>query len=264
MRVLADLEGGASLVREAGACRIGSRMLEPGVAAYLAGEDLVVFSPDGLGAISSRGRSLLRRIRAERRQKAALRSGEAGALDVYDPFRAQHQDVTLQRHLPSETLGNLPRSGVPERQAYWVNDAESPLGWLRRRKDRSGRPLISDEQAQAGDRARVDFELAGLSPRVTASWDGQPVSGGGSGYRGLEPTEVQIMARRRFSSAMDYLGAGLSDVVIYSCCFLEGLEDVERRMGWPARSGKVVLGLALDRLSEHYGLKKYCNGKNKS
>jgi len=261
VRVLADLEGGGCLLREGARCRLGGRDLDPAIVSYLEGRDLVAFSTDGAGVINDQGRALLRRTRAARRRKAALRVGEAGAADIHQPFRAQHQDISLKQALPSETVGNLPGSGAVEKRAYWVNDAESPLGWLRRRRDRAGRPLISAEQAQAGDRVRVDFELAGLSPRVTASWDGQPAGGRGSGYRELEPSEVQVMARRRFSRAMDCLGGGLSDVVMYSCCLLEGLEDVERRMGWPVRSGKVVLGLALDRLAEHYGLKNNQNGK---
>lgn len=41
-------------------------------------------------------------------------------------------------------------------------------------------------------------------------------------------------------------------MVLRVCCFLEGLETAERRMGWSARSGKIVLRIALIRLRRHY------------
>ena len=53
---------------------------------------------------------------------------------------------------------------------------------------------------------------------------------------------------------MEALGPGLSDVVFRVCCFLEGLETAEKRLGWSARSGKVVLKIALERLALHYGI----------
>ncbi|MBI2720390.1 MAG: hypothetical protein HYX36_16760 [Rhizobiales bacterium] len=61
------------------------------------------------------------------------------------------------------------------------NDAESPLTWLRSRKDSRGRPLLSDEQFLAGERLRGDFERGALARRVTTSWDIGGASGQGGG-----------------------------------------------------------------------------------
>ena len=41
-------------------------------------------------------------------------------------------------------------------------------------------------------------------------------------------------------------------MVLRCCCYLEGLEVAEKRMGWSARSGKIVLRIALMRLRRHY------------
>jgi hypothetical protein len=43
------------------------------------------------------------------------------------------------------------------------------------------------------------------------------------------------------------------------CCFLEGIEAAEQRLGWAARSGKIVLRIALQRLHRHY---LECYGKS--
>src|SRR5690606_31235465 len=59
-------------------------------------------------------------------------------------------------------------------------------------------------------------------------------------------------ARDRVALALRDLGPGLGDVVLRCCCFLEGLEAAEKRMGWSARSGKIVLRIALQRLKRHY------------
>ena len=55
------------------------------------------------------------------------------------------------------------------------------------------------------------------------------------------------------------LGPGLGDMVLRCCGFLEGLEAAEKRMGWSARSGKIVLRIALQRLKRHYD--ETCGGK---
>ena len=64
--------------------------------------------------------------------------------------------------------------------------------------------------------------------------------------------EAAAEARKRVADAMADLGPGLSDVVLRCCCYLEGLETTEKRLGWSARSGKIVLRIALMRLKRHY------------
>ena len=104
----------------------------------------------------------------------------------------------------------------------------------------------------AGERLREDFELAQMGPRVTQNWDRFLTTGrsGAMPERGL--AEGPVAARARVAEALRALGPGLGDIALRCCCFLEGLETAEKRMGWSARSGKIVLRIALQRLSQHY------------
>ena len=77
----------------------------------------------------------------------------------------------------------------------------------------------------------------------------------GAGGRGLDPTGAQIAAKRRFDAAIAGVGRGLSDVLWRVVCAGEGLPAAEKALGWPTRSGRLVLTMALDRLGDHYGLK---------
>ncbi len=47
-------------------------------------------------------------------------------------------------------------------------------------------------------------------------------------------------------------GPGLSDILWRVACAGEGLPGAERALEWPARSGKLVLKLALDRVAVFY------------
>jgi len=139
---------------------------------------------------------------------------------------------------------------LPRRPRYGL--AESPLSALARRRDRDGSRFLSDDLVRAGERLREDFELAQVGARVTQNWDRflSHVDDGGTapGPRGYNAEA----ARARVIGALRDLGPGLGDVALRCCCYLEGLERAEKKMGWSARSGKIVLRIALQRLKRHY------------
>ena len=131
---------------------------------------------------------------------------------------------------------------------------ESPFLQLARRKGDNGLPFLSPEQVKAGKRLREDFELALRGDGAEVDWAvwlarmpglselAMPRPGGGS-----------EASRLRVQRALAELEPGLTDVALCCCCLTEGLEGFERRMGWSsARSGKVVLRIALSRLHKHY------------
>ncbi|MEP2782040.1 MAG: DUF6456 domain-containing protein [Pseudoruegeria sp.] len=131
--------------------------------------------------------------------------------------------------------------------------AESPLAVLARRKDKTGAPFLSGDLVAAGEQLREDFELSQLGPRVTQDWDRFLTGHDGTSQRGTNLAGTGPMAARaRVQSALRDLGPGLGDVVLRCCCYLEGMEAAEKRMGWSARSGKIVLRIALQRLRTHY------------
>ncbi|MBA3836516.1 MAG: hypothetical protein H2054_02995 [Sphingomonas sp.] len=130
-----------------------------------------------------------------------------------------------------------------------VNLAESPLTWLR------SRGLVSARQFEAGERLRSDYERAQLAPRVTMRWEAMPVARGRRAADApLDPTDSQLAAKRRFDAAIAGAGRGLADILWRVVCAGEGVAVAERALGWPVRSGKLVLGLALDRVADHYRL----------
>ena len=138
--------------------------------------------------------------------------------------------------------------GRPARSVT-VNLAESPLGWL------LARGHLSIRQFDAGERLRDDYERARLGPRITMSWDMAPVARGrGGSAPGSDPTAVQIDSRARFDAALNLAGPGLADILWRVVCAGEGMREAESALGWPARAGKLVLTLALDRVADFYRL----------
>lgn len=175
---------------------------------------------------------------------AYLKRALASAAD--EPFATQHRTIVAETRT-SEAVTVL------------ANAKESPLAWLATRRDRSGRPMLEREHVLAGRRLAEDHDRGHQRERVTQSWDASGVRGDAPRDR-LSVSEAAADARRRVERAVEAVGPGLANVLVAVCCEEQGLEAVEKRYGWPARCGKVILRLALDRLAAHYGLGAAAHG----
>lgn len=138
---------------------------------------------------------------------------------------------------------------------------ESPLRWLASRRDASGVPFLSPHEVGAGERFRRDFTLAGLSPRLGSGWQAPVARGSG---QGLDYADVVIAAKQRLARAEAAVGPDFAGLLIDVCGFLKGVEEVEKARGWPVRTGKVVLKLALAALARAYGLEGEARGPSRS
>ena len=128
----------------------------------------------------------------------------------------------VERELTSE--GPRRSGGVaPRRRSVTVNLAESPL---------------------------ADYERAQIAPGVTMRWDPVRIRSTNDGV--LSPGERQVAARQRFDGAIAAAGKGLQDILWRVVCACETVTAAEKELEWPARSGKLVLRLALERVADFY------------
>ncbi|KAJ56745.1 hypothetical protein ACMU_07350 [Actibacterium mucosum KCTC 23349] len=239
LAIAADLEKAVVLKENADGDATRIAVVSRGVAEAFALKDWIERKSAGRIAtyqITSAGRAALKRLLADDPK------AQAGFAEAQAPFAAQNRDwgerVVPQADGPGEKVR--------------VNLAESPLAVLARRKDKSGQPFLSPDLVRAGERLREDFELAQMGARVTQNWDGFLTGGNMGGFGSGGGADGPRAARDRVAAALRDLGPGLGDVVLRCCCYLEGMETAEKRMGWSARSGKIVLRIALQRLNRHY------------
>jgi hypothetical protein len=170
-----------------------------------------------------------------------------GALLALHRVSQKGSDSAMKQHLVERELtpaGPARTAAVRGRRSVTVNLAESPLTWLH------ARGHLSDAEFAAGERLRMDWEMAQLAPGVTMRWDPVRVQGGTGA--GLNPTERQMAARARFDGAIAAAGPGLADILWRVVCAGEGVPEAEKALAWPVRSGKLVLKFALGRVAGFY------------
>lgn len=160
----------------------------------------------------------------------------------------------MRQVLAERAIGSAGSSGdrgsAARGRTVTINLAESPLSWLR------SRGMVDARQFEAGERLRDDYERASMSASVTMHWSAAP---SGKQRRAapdmVDRTHAQLSAKRRFDDAIARAGPDLSDILWRVICAGEPLPSAEKAMGWPARCGRIVLTIALDRLADGYGLR---------
>ena len=188
--------------------------------------------------------------RIARYQITALGRAALMAMLAQAETRVMRGMAEAQTAIAAPAVGPEADDELPRRASRY-GAPESPLAVLARRRDKDGAPFLSEALLRVGERLREDFELAQMAPGLAVDWEAV-LTGAPLPQRARHAPRGADGARSRVASALRDLGPGLGHVALRCCCRLEGLETAERDLGWAARSGKVVLRIALTRLQRHY------------
>ncbi|WOI56745.1 DUF6456 domain-containing protein [Palleronia sp. LCG004] len=177
-------------------------------------------------------------------------SGRVARYHIKPSGRVALKDMLSEIEVPASEAEEADPRGLR------YGTVESPVMMLARRRDKNGEVFLTEDLVRAAERLREDFELARMGDgggeqnweEMMAQADAPELDPGVFHGPGVEA------ARSRVQAAMQDLGPGLGDVVLRACCHLEGMESIEARMGWAARSGKIVLRIGLQRLKRHFKL----------
>jgi len=229
------------------------------VLAVAADMEKAVIVRDGQAGASTRTGVVDRTIAEAMALKGWIAAPESGRITRYQITAAGRSALAdmMARNESAQASGAIDRdTGMecePSRRIRY-SLAESPLTALARRRDREGVRFLEDDLVHAGERLREDFELARMEAEVSRDWgqflealrDDEAPAPRNGGAAAVQAAYARVIL------ALQDLGPGLSDVTLRCCCFLEGLETAEKTLGWSARSGKIVLRIALMRLQRHY------------
>ena len=167
-----------------------------------------------------------------------------GSSDTKNPASPVHYDNLRKRSIARET-GSHPVliTGISANK-------ESSLEVLARRRDRYGNPFLSTKLVEAGKLLREDYEMNSLS---ICSVD-KACNKGANGHvpHKIKSDFIFHDPGERLEKALEFLGPVLADVAVQCCCHFKGMEEIERDFGWSARSGKIVLRIALTQLLAFY------------
>lgn len=251
---LTELPDKAQLARHG--LRVLRRLCETGaVLAVAADMENAVIVRDGQGGQSTRTGVVERVIVEAMALQGWIATANSGRIARYHITAAGRSALTdmMAREESAQASGISESEVAQTSRRIRYSLAESPLAALARRRDRDGERFLTDDLVHAGERLREDFEMAQMAAQVSRDWETFLATLRTANLPACDSGPLATQrAHKRVIAALQDIGPGLSDVTLRCCCFLEGLETAEKTLGWSARSGKIVLRIALMGLKRHY------------
>lgn len=158
-----------------------------------------------------------------------------------EAFAAQHRPLVDRAVIEADGRTRMVRG----------HDADAILRRLAALRDGNGAAWLDSAEIAAAARLRRDWEMGERGLVRGSDWTAPPNGAGprGPSNRAEQAAGAYCDARQRVSEALARLALPLRRVVERVCLREEGLEALERGEGWPARSGKIALKLALAQLA---------------
>ncbi|MCJ8323087.1 MAG: hypothetical protein HRU29_03320 [Rhizobiales bacterium] len=178
---------------------------------------------------------------------------------IEEPSPSSRADLT--KFKPTHSIASRAQ------QVKHISDSEfGPLLKLFNRQRNIEHKYLSQEHLQAGQKLFGFFAKSKLQPNVTMNWERiasapQPHYTGQQTQTGF--AEATYMARKQLYEGLAHVGEEYAAILVEICLFGNGLEATEKSFNWPARSGKLMLTMALDKLVSYYGMDKKPANRNK-
>lgn len=165
--------------------------------------------------------------------------------------RAESLRASGEQDDSTVALGRAPRA-----RTLRSAGAEAPLRVLARRKRGDGEAFLSATLVQAAERFRESFEIArvagALGDDLAPLYAGRiqpPMTQNGGAALSMARGDLALS---HLVDAVRTIGPELAETVVMAVCEEWGMEKIEKELEFPARSGKIVLSIALHSLARHY------------
>ncbi len=121
--------------------------------------------------------------------------------------------------------------------------------------------FLAPHHLEAARKLALLFERARMRQRVTMSYDPARIGGGNQRPQQGDLADTAIAARRMLDGLSRRMPQDCWAMLTDICGFDKGLQQVELDRGWPRRSAKLVLRIALDQLAAIMGLTETAEGR---